>query len=71
MTVEIKAPITGNLWKIVKQVGDKVEEYDTVMILESMKMEVPVEAPQDGTIKEIIAKEGASVLEEEVLALME
>ena len=71
MTVEIKAPITGNLWKIVKNVGDKVEEYDTVMILESMKMEVPVEAPQAGTIKEIIAKEGASVLEEDVLALME
>ena len=71
MAVEIKAPITGNLWKIVKSVGDKVEEYDTVMILESMKMEVPVEAPQAGTITEIIAKEGASVLEEEVVALME
>lgn len=71
MTTEVKAPITGNLWKIVKSVGEKVDEYETIMILESMKMEVPVESPRAGTIKEITASEGDSVIEEQVVALIE
>ncbi len=71
MTVEVKAPITGNLWKIVKSVGDKVDEYETIMILESMKMEIPVEAPKAGTIKEIKASEGDSIIEEQVVAIIE
>ena len=71
MTTEIKAPITGNLWKIVKAAGETIEEYDTVMILESMKMEIPVEAPKEGKIVEIKVAEGASVIEGDVLAIME
>lgn len=71
MTTEIKAPITGNLWKIVKAAGETIEEYDTVMILESMKMEIPVEAPKEGKILEIKVAEGASVIEGDVLAIME
>lgn len=71
MTTEIRAPITGNLWKIVKAAGETIEEYDTVMILESMKMEIPVEAPKEGKILEIKVAEGASVIEGDVLAIME
>ncbi len=71
MATEVKAPITGNLWKIVKAVGDTVEEYDTVMILESMKMEIPVESPCSGKIAEIKAAEGASIMEGDVLAVIE
>lgn len=71
MAIEVIAPITGNVWKIVKSVGEKVEEYDTIMILESMKMEIPVEAPASGTITEIKVAEGASVIEEQVIAMIE
>jgi acetyl-CoA carboxylase biotin carboxyl carrier protein len=71
MAVEVLSPITGNVWKIVKEVGEKVEEYETIMIMESMKMEIPVEAPQDGKILEIKVKEGDSVIEEDIVALLE
>ncbi len=71
MAMEVKAPITGNLWKIVKQVGDEVEEYETIMILESMKMEVPIEASKTGKITEIKFAEGDSVIEEDVVAIIE
>jgi len=71
MAVEVLSPITGNVWKIVKEVGDEVEEYETIMIMESMKMEIPVEAPQSGKIIEFKVKEGASVIEEDVVAIME
>ena len=60
--VDVKVEITGSVWKIVKKVGDKVEEDDEIMILESMKMEIPVLAPEDGTIKSIIVKEGTMIL---------
>jgi acetyl-CoA carboxylase biotin carboxyl carrier protein len=71
MSVEVKATITGNVWKIVKEIGDDVEEYDVIMILESMKMEIPVEAPQSGKIVGFKVKEGDSVIEEDVVAIME
>jgi acetyl-CoA carboxylase biotin carboxyl carrier protein len=71
MAIEVLSPITGNVWKIVKKVGDQVEEYETMMIMESMKMEIPVEAPQDGKILAIKVKEGDSVIEEDVVALLE
>jgi acetyl-CoA carboxylase biotin carboxyl carrier protein len=71
MAVEVLSPITGNVWKIVKKVGEQVEEYEAIMIMESMKMEIPVEAPQDGKILEIKVKEGESVIEEDIVALLE
>ncbi len=71
MVIEVKATITGNVWKIVKEIGDTVDEYDVIMILESMKMEIPVEAPQGGKITEFKVKEGASVIEEDVVAILE
>ncbi|WP_437820440.1 biotin/lipoyl-binding carrier protein [Sorangium sp. So ce1078] len=59
----IKAHITGTVWKIEVKPGDKVEEGTVVVILESMKMEMPVEAEEEGTVKEILVTEGAAVTE--------
>lgn len=68
---EIESEVTGNLWKIEVKVGDQVEEDDTLMILESMKMEIPVLCPTDGTIKEILVKEEDKIKEGEVVILLE
>jgi acetyl-CoA carboxylase biotin carboxyl carrier protein len=68
---DIEAHITGNVWKIEVAVGDRVEEEDTVAILESMKMEIPVEAEDSGTVKEIRVEEGQSVNEGDVLVVLE
>lgn len=68
---EVKAHITGTVWKIEVEVGDEVEEDDEVVILESMKMEMPVEAPCDGVIKEIRIEEGDAVDEDDVLIIIE
>ena len=68
---EIKSEITGSVWKIVKQVGDAVGDEDALMILESMKMEIPVLAETSGTVLEIKVKEGEPVAEGQVLAVLE
>jgi acetyl-CoA carboxylase biotin carboxyl carrier protein len=68
---DIEAHITGNVWKIEVEVGDEVEEGDTVVILESMKMEIPVEAEDDGTVAEILCEEGQAVSEGDVLVVLE
>ncbi|HEX3324130.1 MAG TPA: biotin/lipoyl-binding carrier protein [Solirubrobacterales bacterium] len=69
--MDIEAHITGSVWKIEVAVGDKVEDGDTVVILESMKMEIPVEAEDDGTVKEIRCEEGQSISEGDVLVVLE
>ncbi len=69
--VEVKAELVGNLWKIVTEVGQAVEEDDTLMILESMKMEIPITSPITGTVKEILVKEGDVVQEGQTVAVVE
>jgi acetyl-CoA carboxylase biotin carboxyl carrier protein len=68
---DVEAHITGTVWKIECKVGDEVEEGDTVVILESMKMEMPVEAEDAGTIKEILCEEGQAVNEGDTLVILE
>ncbi|AUX43021.1 acetyl-CoA carboxylase [Sorangium cellulosum] len=63
MAKVISAHITGTVWKIEVKVGDQVDEGTVVVILESMKMEMPVEAEQDGVVEEILVTEGSSVKE--------
>lgn len=63
MAKVIKAHITGTVWKIEVKPGDKVEEGTVVAILESMKMEMPVEAEEEGIVDKILVTEGASVAE--------
>ena len=67
----VEAHITGTVWKIEVQVGDSVEEGDTVVVLESMKMEMPVEAEDEGTVAEIRVEEGQAVSEGETLVVLE
>ena len=68
---EVEAHITGTVWKIEVNVGDTVGEGDTVVILESMKMEMPVEAEDAGVVKEIRCQEGQAVSEGETLVVLE
>ncbi len=68
---EIKAELVGNLWKIVVEVGQQVEEDDTLMILESMKMEIPITTPVSGTVREIRVAEGDVVQEGQTVAVVE
>jgi biotin carboxyl carrier protein len=66
-TVEITSEVIGTVWKIEKAVGDGVDEGELIMILESMKMEIPVEATASGTLATLEVAEGDSVDEEQVL----
>ena len=68
MPTSVKSPVVGTAWKIVVAVGDTVAEGDDVMILESMKMEIPVEAEAGGVIASIDVAEGEAVAEGQVLA---
>jgi acetyl-CoA carboxylase biotin carboxyl carrier protein len=68
---EVQAHITGTVWKIECSVGDEIEEGDTVAILESMKMEMPVEAEDAGTVVEIRCEEGQAVNEGDTLVVLE
>ena len=63
MSITVNAHITGTVWKITVKVGDVVAEGDTVAILESMKMEMPVESPAAGKVAAVLAKEGGSIEE--------
>lgn len=71
MATEVKAELVGNVWKVEVQPGQRVEVDDTLIILESMKMEIPVTAPVGGTVKEILVKEQDVVKEGQVLAVIE
>ena len=67
----IEAHITGTVWKVEVKVGDRVAEGDTVVVLESMKMEMPVEAEDEGTVAEVLVQEGQSVSEGDALVVLE
>lgn len=68
--IEAKTEVTGAVWKIVTEVGQKVEAGDTIMIIESMKMEIPVIAEEDGVIKTFLVEEKTPVSEGQVVALL-
>ena len=68
---DVEAHITGTVWKVECAVGQEVAEGDTLVILESMKMEMPVEAEEAGTVKDIPVNEGDSVNEGDVLVVTE
>jgi acetyl-CoA carboxylase biotin carboxyl carrier protein len=67
----VEAHITGTVWKVECEIGQDVEEGDTLVILESMKMEMPVEAEDDGKVSEISCSEGQSVSEGDTLIVLE
>ena len=71
MSIEIKAPMTGKIVSIVVNLGDEVNAEDEVVIMDAMKMEIPVYAPVEGTVKEINVKEGDSVKTDQVLMTLD
>ncbi|OIK09898.1 acetyl-CoA carboxylase biotin carboxyl carrier protein subunit [Bacillus sp. MUM 13] len=68
---EIKASMAGSVWKIVVSENEKVEEGQDIVILESMKMEIPISAESSGNIKELKVSEGDFVNEGDILAIIE
>jgi biotin carboxyl carrier protein len=71
MADEIRAEMVANVWKVIKAEGDAVAEGDTLVILESMKMEIPVLSESDGTIVTIAVNEGDVVQEGDLIAVVD
>ncbi len=71
MAHEIVAEMVANVWKIVAEPGSALAVGDTVVILESMKMEMPVEAEDGGTVREVLVEEGQTVAEGDTLVVLE
>jgi acetyl-CoA carboxylase biotin carboxyl carrier protein len=69
--IDVVTEITGNVWKILVKVGDEVEEDEPIMILESMKMEIPVAAPEGGVVTEILTEPETIVTQGAVVARIE
>jgi acetyl-CoA carboxylase biotin carboxyl carrier protein len=67
----VKSEIAGSVWKIEVAVGDKVAEDDPLIVLESMKMEIPLLAPRAGVVREILVAEGESIAEGDVAVILE
>ena len=70
MADEVRAEMVANVWKVVVSQGDSVEDGDTLVILESMKMEIPVLAESSGTVQELRVNEGDVVQEGDVIAVI-
>ena len=68
--VKVLSDIAGSVWKIVAAVGERVEEDQVLLILESMKMEIPILAPEAGVLREISVSEGGAVAEGQVVAII-
>jgi acetyl-CoA carboxylase biotin carboxyl carrier protein len=71
MAEEIRAEMVANVWKVVKATGDEVVEGDTLVILESMKMEIPVLSESDGVVTQMAVNEGDVIQEGDLIAVVE
>lgn len=69
--IDIKSEITGTVWQLKAQVGDKVESGDTLLVIESMKMEIPVITEDGGVVQEILVKEKDPVAEGQLVAVID
>ncbi len=69
--IEVKSEITGTVWKLKAKPGDRLGSGDTLILIESMKMEIPVITEDGGTVKEILVKENDPVTEGQVVAVLE
>ena len=70
-TYEARSEVTGSVWKVVCEVGQRLEPGDTVMVIESMKMEIPVIAEDGGVVKEVLVAQGTPVTEGQAVAVLE
>ena len=69
--IEVESEVTGNVWKVLLETGAQVAQGEVIMILESMKMEIPVESPADGTLVELKVAPEDQVEEDQVVAVIE
>lgn len=69
--VEIRSEVTGKVWKIEASLGDQLREDDTILVLESMKMEIPIESGYDGKLVELLVKEEDLVEEDQLVAILD
>jgi len=68
---KVRSEVTGSVWKVEVAIGQRVVEGDTLLIVESMKMEIPVSAPADGVVAELLVAQGEPVLDDQVLAILQ
>ena len=68
--MDVRAELVGTVWKVLVHAGDAVEEDQELIILESMKMEIPVVAPRAGTVQEVRVKEADVVAENQVVVVL-
>ena len=71
MATSVQAPMVGKILKVEKTVGDRVDEDDVVLVMEAMKMEIPIVAPVSGVLKELKVSPGQAVEAEQELAIIE
>ena len=71
MATEVLVPLAGNIWEVLVEAGDEVEEDDELLVIEALKMENLVYAPCDGTVSEIRVKKGDTVEDDDVLMIIE
>lgn len=69
--IQLETPVTGVVWKIVVTPGSVVAAGDTILIMESMKMEIPIESPEDATVTDLNVAEGDHVSEDDVVATIQ
>jgi acetyl-CoA carboxylase biotin carboxyl carrier protein len=67
---KIRSEVSGSVWKVEVVVGQQVSEGDTLVVVESMKMEIPVTAPSAGTVTEILVAEGEAVVDDQVILIL-
>jgi biotin carboxyl carrier protein len=70
-SIEVESDVQGSVWKVEVAVGDRVSAGDVLVVLESMKMEIPVEAPADGLVAELMVAPEQPVDEGEVIVILE
>lgn len=70
-SIDINSEMTGTVWKILVEIGQKVAQDEPVILIEAMKMEIPVLAPEAGTVTEILVAEGDNVADADVVARIE
>ncbi|WP_439814725.1 acetyl-CoA carboxylase biotin carboxyl carrier protein subunit [Zavarzinia sp. CC-PAN008] len=70
-SIKVRSEVAGKVWKIEAAPGASLGEDDTILILESMKMEIPVPTPRAGTLIQILVVEGDAVTEDQVVAIVE
>jgi acetyl-CoA carboxylase biotin carboxyl carrier protein len=68
--IRVRSEIAGSVWKIEVAIGDSVAEDDTLVILESMKMEIPLLAPQSGVVRDILVVEGEPIAEGDIAVIL-